>query len=467
MQNLCDNKEGKFHLKLVSFAITFLVIAIIVFAGPANALSVSITGFSVGDPIRGEETTTTANINIQANERIKLDKPVKVKVNNNVICEFDPLTGVAIVGCEGMTIQVNNIASNYGYGYGYGYGEPYGYGYNQGYSDSGLSYNITINSSEMEIGNNEVEVEVDAGDGHVYDSNTQNVDVNMSETQQHATNPITVIEDDTSEIIMDSSSSAVSEIQIPSTIASNKEIKLNFNNLVQNNQITFTNQLSFSRQGTNNYNVLFPAGTTVSGTTWNGQMILPTVKTNSDYSIAHGNINVVIELGTSEELTFNQPVKVVLGNQAGKSAAWTHGTTLNEITALCDSATSPTNIDPVTIRECAIDSGDDLIIWTYHFTSFASYTPEGQASIPLYEGWNLISLPFIVSDSSLPNVLSSIAGNYDIVWAYKASDSTDQWKSFVPVLPSEYNDLTTMEPEYGYWIKMTQNDTLIVQEASD
>jgi hypothetical protein len=60
---------------------------------------------------------------------------------------------------------------------------------------------------------------------------------------------------------------------------------------------------------------------------------------------------------------------------AGKRAGWTKTTgVLTEITTLCNDIANPGNIDPTNVRECYGNSGDDLVIWTYHFTSFAAFS---------------------------------------------------------------------------------------------
>ena len=81
------------------------------------------------------------------------------------------------------------------------------------------------------------------------------------------------------------------------------------------------------------------------------------------------------------------------------------------------------------------------------------------STLNLYTGWNLISLPLMPEDTGITSLLFSINGNYSIVWAYDANDTTDHWKKYDPVAPFG-NDLTSMEPGKGYWIMMTNNDTL-------
>jgi hypothetical protein len=75
-------------------------------------------------------------------------------------------------------------------------------------------------------------------------------------------------------------------------------------------------------------------------------------------------------------------------------------------------------------------------------------------AIELDAGWNLVSyLPR--RPLSVPTALQSIAGQYFAVLGY------DQGAlSYYPDIDPSFNTLRTMEPLYGYWIKMTQADTL-------
>ena len=73
-------------------------------------------------------------------------------------------------------------------------------------------------------------------------------------------------------------------------------------------------------------------------------------------------------------------------------------------------------------------------------------------SIPLYAGWNLISLPIQPDDDSVESVLASIAGMFDAVWTQDPADKT--WKRFVPGGPATLNNLATIDAGRGYWIMM-------------
>jgi len=84
-----------------------------------------------------------------------------------------------------------------------------------------------------------------------------------------------------------------------------------------------------------------------------------------------------IEIGLPDkELNFSQPVKLVFEGQAGKKVGWTRESSgaLNKITTVCNNANNPTNIDSTTTRQCYIDSGNNLIVFTYHFTIFGIFT---------------------------------------------------------------------------------------------
>ena len=77
--------------------------------------------------------------------------------------------------------------------------------------------------------------------------------------------------------------------------------------------------------------------------------------------------------------------------------------------------------------------------------------------ISVSAGWNLISLPKQPANISTEDVLSSIAGKYESVWAY----INGQWKSYDPEQPF-FGDLTTMQAGIGYWIKMKAAGELTV-----
>jgi hypothetical protein len=78
----------------------------------------------------------------------------------------------------------------------------------------------------------------------------------------------------------------------------------------------------------------------------------------------------------------------------------------------------------------------------------------------LVTGWNLISLPLSASDPDPAAALSSIDGDYNVVWAYDGCDTSDHWKIYDPPPPPGGNDLTAVDVSDGYWIDIISTPTL-------
>ena len=76
-------------------------------------------------------------------------------------------------------------------------------------------------------------------------------------------------------------------------------------------------------------------------------------------------------------------------------------------------------------------------------------------NISLNQGWNLISLPLIPTNSTISTVLAGISSKVDIAKYYDAT--TSSWLSYVPGVGGT---LTTMEDGKGYWINMKSAGTL-------
>ena len=74
----------------------------------------------------------------------------------------------------------------------------------------------------------------------------------------------------------------------------------------------------------------------------------------------------------------------------------------------------------------------------------------GDLVIPLTSGWNLISVPYELTDKDVLNVLANIKDNVEIVWGFTPPDT---WVKYGPTLPPVLNTLTELVPGKGYWIK--------------
>jgi hypothetical protein len=83
--------------------------------------------------------------------------------------------------------------------------------------------------------------------------------------------------------------------------------------------------------------------------------------------------------------------------------------------------------------------------------------PPGAVQIPLVEGWNLIGYPW---RTPMPpgEALSSIDGNYDIVYGWDASSGS--WLSYAPGLG--HGTLEEMGPGRGYWVRASRDCVLTI-----
>ncbi|HZS74728.1 MAG TPA: hypothetical protein VFA69_09540, partial [Candidatus Nitrosotalea sp.] len=120
-----------------------------------------------------------------------------------------------------------------------------------------------------------------------------------------------------------------------------------------------------------------PTNTTISGTSWNAVLTLPTVQSSSSVSLptTAGEVNTpktVITIGSTTSLTFDKPVRLLFAGQSGLRTGFFHSTSVTEITSVCTSD-SVSGV-PSGSNECKINVGGDLVVWTKHFTGFATWS---------------------------------------------------------------------------------------------
>jgi hypothetical protein len=87
-------------------------------------------------------------------------------------------------------------------------------------------------------------------------------------------------------------------------------------------------------------------------------------------------------------------------------------------------------------------------------------------SISLVPGWNLVSFNVQLEDTDIIPVLASIAGNYNLVYAWDATgahSTSGNWMKYAPPPAAPYaNTLHNLDETIGFWIHMTTADTLEV-----
>jgi hypothetical protein len=103
----------------------------------------------------------------------------------------------------------------------------------------------------------------------------------------------------------------------------------------------------------------------------------------------------------------------------------------------------------VTCRIVADDNLSNHLDYNWSFTVLALYNS------PLHEGWNLISVPFAQVNTSIKEVLKDIAGKWDYIQVYNATDP-DHWKTNLTYRPDQLNDLNALNHKMGFWINVTE-----------
>lgn len=391
ISNLIKTKSTK----IIAGFFTFAILTLLIFTGPAQAFILGLVVDGDNEVAKGETITFTASIEIQSQDEYLPINYLTLEIGGKT-CNFN-IKGDVIDECKWIN-EIAKTSGTYGgdygygygydndnlYGYGYGYNFDFGYGYGYGYSSgldaTTLTYNITIDTDYFSPKTYQAFLKANIGKDNkekTFESKSQDINITLVVGEEYATEETFNVSENTTVIIIGEDSGDLTEIVIPSNIALDKEISLDFQPLVDSGNVTIANNLTLTREGVNNYTVEIPNGTIISGgDSWNGTFIIPTEKVASNFSVPGGSVDVVIELGSSEiELNFSKAVKITLGGMATKSAAWTRGTNLTEITTICDSATNHTKINPNSPRECYISNDGDLIIWTFHFTKFAAFTP--------------------------------------------------------------------------------------------
>jgi hypothetical protein len=104
------------------------------------------------------------------------------------------------------------------------------------------------------------------------------------------------------------------------------------------------------------------------------------------------------------------------------------------------------------------NSGDG---WNLFSTTIPEFQlPDG--AMTLKQGWNLVSIPFIQTETELSKVLEDIDGKYDAVQAYIVLDANDPWKQYLDGKPFG-NDLTNINEKIGFWVYITEAGDTIFQ----
>lgn len=132
--------------------------------------------------------------------------------------------------------------------------------------------------------------------------------------------------------------------------------------------------------------IQFPNDINITGDSeWDGTLTLPKIESvdavtpeaDSGYDI--DSTDLVIYVGSStSNLTFDKAVRLLLPGMKRKSVGFQQsGGSFTPITESCSADTQAAGDEEA---DCKINSGDDLAVWTDHFTYFAAYTQSRESS---------------------------------------------------------------------------------------
>jgi len=146
--------------------------------------------------------------------------------------------------------------------------------------------------------------------------------------------------------------------------------------------INLTDNLTLSRNTTTRlYAVTIPAGTVISGPAdWDGILDIPTIVSAAGISptVDSGmlpSISNVVEFGNVESsLTFDHAARIIITGYASQIVGYSRAGTFTEIINTCAADNQSVGDALPADSECRINVGNDLVIWTKHFTSFVMYT---------------------------------------------------------------------------------------------
>jgi len=137
--------------KIIGAVLTAVVLMVLVFAGPADALSFKIQGLR-GQYHQGQDIVFNSMIIVNTHEIVDIQN-VTLKINNEDVCTFD-VFGNPLTACEGIQVELVENTLDHGYGYGFdnfrklnnrGDYKATEFGYGYGFSGTGkLKYQITI-----------------------------------------------------------------------------------------------------------------------------------------------------------------------------------------------------------------------------------------------------------------------------------------------------------------------------------
>ena len=257
----------------------------------------------------------------------------------------------------------------------------------------------------------------------------------------------------TTSIYVTASSTATSSISVPSAVAAPT---LDLSALTSSSTATLPGPITVAGPSVT---VSLPANLAITAatTSWDGIMNLPhpTVSYTAPTPSAGHTVSVssAIELGLpAVPVSLSLPVEIVFPGAAGSAAGWSRNGVFTPITASCTSLTNPVlGAD----GDCTGTSGNDLIIWTRHFTTFLVWTESAlAASAPTQVGGGGSAYDLMIGTGSPVTATTSVTLSLYGTMAYTMQVSADPSfanTSWVPYQTSfPYTLMATISPQTIY-----------------
>ncbi|MCF7862302.1 hypothetical protein K9M79_08760 [Candidatus Woesearchaeota archaeon] len=166
-----------------------------------------------------------------------------------------------------------------------------------------------------------------------------------------------------------------------------EETSLDFSNLLVKNNgknvVTLNNNSIRIEKNTTIDQLIIEiaADTIIEGSDkWDGEIMLPTIKEKTSVIVPAQDgqeaiVSEIIEIGLEDEnLVFSKAVRMYFKGQSDKQIAYTKGNDVHKITTICLEDSQAAGDSLPLGGDCRIIVGDDLIVWTKHFTKFVTYT---------------------------------------------------------------------------------------------
>lgn len=182
-------------------------------------------------------------------------------------------------------------------------------------------------------------------------------------------------------LIVTSSNAALSSIAIPFTATSST---LSYAPIVSSGTVHIVHALNITKDtnGDGHIEVVLtiPAVTDISNSAWDGILQLPTIQTSSSLVLPApqgqvGTAKTVIGVGSSLPLTFNNATRISFIGETGLHVGFFYTTaSVTEVTQTCSSDNQSVANTLPSGGICKINVGNNLVVWTKHFTGFATWT---------------------------------------------------------------------------------------------